>query len=313
MDINLIKNYIEKSDFDENIIFNTDINTNLEKSIFNNINEAVELIKKLDKFIDNEDSLNILKEISKKFLLIKDKKNVSFETKNIENCILKYSNILSFNAEYKIPEENEEVLIAYLLYTIIKKIQRRFISLSKNKEIRVDLINYIDKSCDFFHIIYKFIREKAMVKYVTELISEKLSSIDMDNNLSLEKARKIIRAGQKKAQKMNIAAVFAVVNAEGNLIIEERMDNAILVSVEVAYKKAYTAAALKLNTEDLTALVQPGAMFYGLQSDPKYIVFGGGMLLKINGKIVGAVGVSGGSAQEDMEIAKACVNAFETI
>ena len=313
MDINLIKNYIEKSDFDENIIFNTDINTNLEKSIFNNINEAVELIKKLDKFIDNEDFLNILKELSKKFLLIKDKKNVSFETKNIESCVLKYSNILSFNAEYKIPEENEEVLIAYLLYTIIKKIQRRFISLSKNKEIRVDLINYIDKSCDFFHIIYKFIREKAMVKYVTELISEKLSSVDMDNNLSLEKARKIIRAGQKKAKKMNIAAVFAVVNPEGNLIIEERMDNAILVSVEVAYKKAYTAAALKLNTEDLTALVQPGAMFYGLQSDPKYIVFGGGMLLKINGKIVGAVGVSGGSAQEDMEIAKACVNAFETI
>lgn len=73
MDINLIKNYIEKSDFDENIIFNTDINTNLEKSIFNNINEAVELIKKLDKFIDNEDFLNILKEISKKFLLIKIK------------------------------------------------------------------------------------------------------------------------------------------------------------------------------------------------------------------------------------------------
>ena len=73
MDINLIKNYIEKSDFDENIIFNTDISTNLEKSIFNNINEAVELIKKLDKFIDNEDFLNILKELSKKFLLIKNK------------------------------------------------------------------------------------------------------------------------------------------------------------------------------------------------------------------------------------------------
>ena len=313
MDINLIKSFIEKSDFDENIILNTDINTSLEKSIFNHIDEAINLIKKLDKFIDNQDFSNILKELSKKFLLIKDKKNVSFETKNIENCILKYSNILSLNDEYKIPEENEEVLIAYLLYIIIKKIQRRFLLLSKNKEIRVDLINYIDKSCDFFHIIYKFIREKAMVKYVTELISEKLSSIDMDNNLSLEKARKIIRAGQKKAKKMNIAAVFAVVNAEGNLIIEERMDNAILVSVEVAYKKAYTAAALKLNTEDLTALVQPGAMFYGLQSDPKYIVFGGGMLLKINGKIVGAVGVSGGSAQEDMEIAKACVKAFETI
>ena len=313
MDINLIKSFIEKSDFDENIILNTDINTSLEKSIFNHIDEAINLIKKLDKFIDNQDFSNILKELSKKFLLIKDKKNVSFETKNIENCILKYSNILSLNDEYKTPEENEEVLIAYLLYIIIKKIQRRFLLLSKSRGIKLELINYISKSRDFFHIVYKFIQEKVMVKYVMELVSEKLSSIDMDNNLSLEKARKIIRAGERKAKEMNIAAVFAVVNPEGNLIIEERMDNAILVSVEVAYKKAYTAAALKLNTEDLTALVQPGAMFYGLQSDPKYIVFGGGMLLKVDGKIVGAVGVSGGSAQEDMEIAKACVKAFETI
>lgn len=313
MDINLIKSFIEKSDFDENIILNTDINTSLEKSIFNHIDEAINLIKKLDKFIDNQDFSNILKELSKKFLLIKDKKNVSFETKNIENCILKYSNILSLNDEYKTPEENEEVLIAYLLYIIIKKIQRRFLLLSKSRGIRLELINYISKSRDFFHIVYKFIQEKVMVKYVIELVSEKLSSIDMDSNLSLEKARKIIRAGERKAKEMNIAAVFAVVNPEGNLIIEERMDNAILVSIEVAYKKAYTAAALKLNTEDLTALVQPGAMFYGLQSDPKYIVFGGGMLLKVDGKIVGAVGVSGGSAQEDMEIAKACVDAFETI
>ena len=313
MDINLIKSFIEKSDFDENIILNTDINTSLEKSIFNHIDEAINLIKKLDKFIDNQDFSNILKELSKKFLLIKDIKNVSFETKNIENCILKYSNILSLNDEYKTPEENEEVLIAYLLYIIIKKIQRRILLLSKSRRIKLELINFINKSRDFLHIVYKFIQEKVMVKYVMELVSEKLSSIDMDNNLSLEKARKIIRAGERKAKEMNIAAVFAVVNPEGNLIIEERMDNAILVSVEVAYKKAYTAAALKLNTQDLTALVQPGAMFYGLQSDPKYIVFGGGMLLKVDGKIVGAVGVSGGSAQEDMEIAKACVNAFETI
>ena len=313
MDINLIKSFIEKSDFDENIILNTDINTSLEKSIFNHIDEAINLIKKLDKFIDNQDFSNILKELSKKFLLIKDKKNVSFETKNIENCILKYSNILSLNDEYKTPEENEEVLIAYLLYIIIKKIQRRFLLLSKSRRIKLELINYISKSRDFFHIVYKFIQEKVMVKYVIELVSEKLSSIDMDSNLSLEKARKIIRAGERKAKEMNIAAVFAVVNPEGNLIIEERMDNAILVSIDVAYKKAYTAAALKLNTQDLTALVQPGAMFYGLQSDPKYIVFGGGMLLKVDGKIVGAVGVSGGSAQEDMEIAKACVKAFETI
>ena len=202
MDINLIKSFIEKSDFDENIILNTDINASLEKSIFNHIDEAINLIKKLDKFIDNQDFSNILKELSKKFLLIKDKKNVSFETKNIENCILKYSNTLSLNDEYKIPEENEEVLIAYLLYIIIKKIQRRFTMLSKNREIKLELMNYINKSRDFSHIVYKSLQEKVMIKYVVELISEKLSSTE--NNLSLEKARKIIRAGEKKAKEMNL-------------------------------------------------------------------------------------------------------------
>ena len=70
MKTNLLKNYIEKFDFDENIIFNTDINSGLEKSIANNIDEVVELITKVDKFIDNQDFSNILKELSKKFLLI---------------------------------------------------------------------------------------------------------------------------------------------------------------------------------------------------------------------------------------------------
>ena len=91
------------------------------------------------------------------------------------------------------------------------------------------------------------------------------------------------------------------------------MDDAILASVDVAYKKAYTAAALKLDTADLTKLVQPGAMFYGLQSDPRYIIFGGGALLKIGDEIVGAIGVSGGSAQDDVEIAKICVETFKNL
>ena len=92
-------------------------------------------------------------------------------------------------------------LIAYLLYIIIKKIQRRFLLLSKSRGIKLELINYISKSRDFFHIVYKFIQEKVMVKYVIELVSEKLSSIDMDSNLSLEKARKIIRAGERKGKR----------------------------------------------------------------------------------------------------------------
>ena len=104
--------------------------------------------------------------------------------------------------------------------------------------------------------------------------------------------------------------VLAVVNSEGNLILEEKMDNAIFASIEIALKKAYTAAALKIETSELAKLVQPNGSLYGLHTDQRYVVFGGGSLLKKNGEIVGAVGVSGGTVDEDMTVAKACVEAF---
>ena len=108
-----------------------------------------------------------------------------------------------------------------------------------------------------------------------------------------------------------VSDILFVLNNEGNLILEEKMDNALLASVEIAKKKAYTAAALKIETSVLAELVQPGGSLYGLQSDSKYIVFGGGCLLKRDGEIVGAVGVSGGTVEEDMTVAKACVEAFQ--
>ena len=88
------------------------------------------------------------------------------------------------------------------------------------------------------------------------------------------------------------------------------MDNAIFASVDIALKKAYTSAALKLDTSVLADLVNPGGSLYGLHTDSKYVVFGGGFPLKVDGEIVGAIGVSGGTVEEDMTIAMACVKSF---
>ncbi len=140
---------------------------------------------------------------------------------------------------------------------------------------------------------------------------EKLTVEEKKKKLTLEEAKRIVLAGEKKAKELNLDFVLTVVNNEGNLILEEKMDNAHLASVEIAKKKAYTAAALKIETSVLAELVQPGGSLYGLQSDSKYIVFGGGCLLKRDGEIVGAVGVSGGTVEEDMTVAKACVEAFQ--
>ena len=94
-----------------------------------------------------------------------------------------------------------------------------------------------------------------------------------------------MESGKNKAREMKKDFVLAVVNSEGNLILEEKMDNAILASIEIALKKAYTAAALKIETSELAKLVQPNGSLYGLHTDRRYVVFGGGSLLKRNGEM----------------------------
>ncbi|MBQ9896133.1 MAG: heme-binding protein [Synergistaceae bacterium] len=100
---------------------------------------------------------------------------------------------------------------------------------------------------------------------------------------------------------------------DGSLLAFERMKDSLPVSINVSQNKALTALNLKMDTRDLGPLVQPGAALYGLLNDPSVVAFGGGRLLKINDKIVGAVGVSGGSPDEDMQVADAAVRCFEAL
>lgn len=103
------------------------------------------------------------------------------------------------------------------------------------------------------------------------------------------------------------------VDAGGNLIATHRMDDAWIASLDVAQNKAWTSVALKMPTVDLAeATVQNGEL-YGLNTtnQGRIVVFGGGYPLEKDGKVVGAVGVSGGAVDQDMQVAQAAVKAFE--
>lgn len=129
--------------------------------------------------------------------------------------------------------------------------------------------------------------------------------------LSLSIAEKISEQCQKKAERMNLAVVIAVVGDDGKLISFKRMDNALPVSIELAPAKAYTAYALRMTTSELGEISGPGDMLYGIDSSCENIVlFGGGIPLKSQGEVIGAVGISGGTADEDIEVAEAGVEFF---
>ncbi len=131
--------------------------------------------------------------------------------------------------------------------------------------------------------------------------------------LSLELARKMAEAVEKKSKEIGVPMIFSVVDEGGNLLLLNRMEDAILVSIDISINKAYTAVFLKLPTDQLASLTQPGASLYGLQNtnNNRMVVFGGGYPLKVGDKIIGAIGVSGGSVEEDMLVAQEALKVFE--
>jgi len=130
--------------------------------------------------------------------------------------------------------------------------------------------------------------------------------------LTLAAARAVIDAVQAEARSMGVAMSCAVVDSGDQLVAFERMDAADLVGITLARDKAFTALANRMPTRDLAPIVQPGTEFYGYETvaGGRTIVFAGGMPLERDGVLVGAVGVSGGSSEEDQRAVEAGVRAF---
>ena len=124
-------------------------------------------------------------------------------------------------------------------------------------------------------------------------------------SVSLELAKKLMDRVEAYARSKGMACVIAVDDAHGNPVAVHVMENAFLVSYQVATQKAYTAVAVKMSTMELSRMVQPGGTFYGLEAmhDGKFVAFGGGVPLKIEGTIVGGLGISGGTGEEDNDVA----------
>jgi len=131
-------------------------------------------------------------------------------------------------------------------------------------------------------------------------------------SLGLADARRLIAAGEKKAVEMNIPYNIAVVDAGGGLVAHVRMDDAWLGSVDIAINKAWTARAFDNPTDVLAQWTQSGQQGFGLNTTngSKVVIFGGGIPIKADGAVIGAVGASGGSVEEDLIVARAAVAGF---
>jgi len=130
--------------------------------------------------------------------------------------------------------------------------------------------------------------------------------------ITLESARRMIEAAKARAVSLGVPVVVAVVDAGGNLAALDRQDDALLVSIELARDKAYSAVAVKADTATIGRLSLPGAELFGLgrACGGRIVTFGGGLPVLEDGRVVGGIGVSGGSVDQDPACAAAGLAAF---
>ena len=129
----------------------------------------------------------------------------------------------------------------------------------------------------------------------------------MPESVTLEEARKIIAAATAKAQSIGQPMNIAVVDGGGNLIAHVRQDGAWMGSIDISISKAWTSRAFDIQTKDLGDNSQPTQQFFGIHTTNggKVAIFAGGVPLLRDGVVVGGLGVSGGSGEQDQTVAEA--------
>lgn len=139
---------------------------------------------------------------------------------------------------------------------------------------------------------------------IKQTIESVLSGGSTLQDMNLRTANALIGRVQEKAREMGIPVVAAVSDKAGRPVAVQCMDGAYIGSFDVALNKTYTCAAFKMSTETLGKLAQPGGSLYGIQftNEGKIVIFGGGEPLYADGVMIGAIGVSGGTAEQDTKL-----------
>ena len=231
-----------------------------------------------------------------------------------ESVIDKYEEKLGKIHEFIIPGETTASAALHLSRSIIRRAERLIVELSKESSVRREVIQYVNRLSDTIFMLARAEVYYSMLAEIKGKVIKKLeSSKEKLTNITLELAGKMAKAVEEAAAALGVPVVFSVVDPGGNITLIHRMEGSLLASLDISANKAYTAVALKMATHELVPSIQPGAELYGIQltNHHKIVTFGGGYPLTVDKQIIGGIGVSGGTVDEDMTIAAAALKVFD--
>lgn len=216
--------------------------------------------------------------------------------------------------------------------TFVRRAERRLISLGREEVVNPHLLKYLNRLSDLLYVMARLDEQREIEQVVVEqllarsgdrepsLLStpegrrdrpEQVKPGDNAMSITLADCDRMIEAGMRRAREIGVPMVLSVVDAAGNLMETRRMDDALIVSITLAPHKAHTAAAVRMPTHTLAELAQPAAPLFGIDVNiPNLTLVGGGLPLHKDGGWAGAVGVSGGSVVQDIDVAQAMAAAL---
>lgn len=218
--------------------------------------------------------------------------------KAVENLTDKYAPS-EFDG-FKLPGENLVSAYLDLARTIIRRAERIASKLLQTGRIRPVTYVYINRLSDMTYAMARYAETNK--KRTNKLIG---AVSDEYNTLTLDLAKEIALAVEKKAESMGKKVVIAILDGGANLMLLHSMEDAYIASLQISQDKAYTAVSLKMPTHIALEESRGGSLDGLTPTDSNHLMLlGGGMPLIINGKVVGGLGVSGGTAQEDTDFAE---------
>lgn len=227
----------------------------------------------------------------------------------LENVADKCTETNGLQRSFVVPGENPVSGALHVARTVVRRCERNMIRLSAETEVREILLKFVNRLSDATYALalleVTLEQQEELRTRVEEEVRRQLN-INSKPALTLEHMEKMAARVREKATEMGVPVNFAVVDEGGNLLFFERMPDSFMGSIDIAINKAFTASAFKMPTDVLGAASQPGQPLYGIETsnNGRVVLFGGGFPYEYEGRVVGAIGVSGGTVEEDMTIAR---------
>lgn len=208
---------------------------------------------------------------------------------------------------FVVPGRDERSAAFHLARTIVRRAERRTLRLAEDEPVRPEIITYLNRLSDAVYAVARLTESWAdaarIERVVRDAVEQALGgeAATPQDDPDLERAKALTAAAEAEAQRLGVPVVICVVDAAGHPVLLQRMRGSLLASIDIAQNKAWSAAAFRKTTAELGALAAEGGPLPGLAegNSGRVVLFGGGAPLYDGTTLVGGLGVSGGTVDED--------------